>query len=193
MTCDEFSGRISDDLEGVLSEHERVLMDRHAMACAACAESREAVLRLTEQMVRLPRVRPSAGFDFALRSRLLLESAEKSTWKRRAQGLLFPSFPRALVSGAAAALLVFGVVTAFQGQSAQKTAESAPVELTVVVPAVSPSSEQYRGALRRLSQEASYPISRQFYRSQADSAKRPAPVQQPVRQASEVRRVSVRF
>lgn len=199
MMCGEFSKRISDYIDGEIGRDDRALMDRHSAECAACARSLEKMQAMRDRLARLPRVQPSMGFDFALRSRLLMEVAEKRSWRQRAREIFLPSIPRLLASGAAVALLALAVTAVFNERPAGRIAETEQVQqMTVVAPAVprAPVVADRQGALKRLSQEASYPISTQFYRSQADSAAGRAKVRTAAPRSQSlpgVRQVSVRF
>jgi predicted anti-sigma-YlaC factor YlaD len=201
MTCGEFSERASDYIEREVAGDDRATMDRHIADCPSCAEIVKNMQPLMDRLARLSWVRPSVGFDFALRSRLLMEVAEAKQWRRRLQAFLFPSVPRVLVSGVAVALLALGVTTVLNEKPSEKSvAWEVPGSGGVQRPAGTlPAypTMNGRGALKQVSQGASYPISRsalQFYTSQSDSM-RPA-TRTPARQRrrpSGVQRVSVRF
>lgn len=194
MTCGEFSERISDYIEGESSAEVRTAMDGHAADCPGCSQKLMETRALTDQLARLPRIRPSLGFDFALRSRLLMEVSESKRWPHRVRNFLFPSFPRALLSGALAAMLAVGFTTLLQETPVWQH-PGAEVAQQNAAPLGTPSTnEQYRGALRQLSQEESYTISSKLYNSREDTVKPlPRELIRAAKYAPGVRPTVVRF
>ena len=169
-------------------------MESHAQACADCANSLEGVRGLTRRLARMSRERPSAGFDFALRSRLMMEAAQKPSFWNRLPDVFFPTIPRALASAAAVVLMALGMTTALDETPETRAAAGDRVhQMTLVAPAFSPlPAEDRRGALKMLPQKTSYPVSEQGYRAgRPDSVKAASLVRKrPGRHLANVRRVS---
>ena len=195
MTCDEFSERVSEYIEGETGGDYRSAMEHHAADCPGCAHRLRDTRALTERLSRLPRVRPSAGFDFALRSRLLMELTEEGQWWRRLQNLLFPSIPRALLSGVAVALLALGVATVLQEAPVWQTLQAGSVRGNELLSQPhSATPDRVAGALKLLSKEESYTISGTLYRPKPDISKSPVrKPDKPDRSSQEVEQVTVRF
>ena len=172
MKCGDFQDRISRFIENEVSDGERDRMDRHAAGCKDCNASLEEMRLLTGRLNRLTRVQPSVGFDFALRSRLLIEAAESIPLLRRLQDFFNPAIPKLVWSGAAVAVLAVAATVFLNDRGGPEFSEMESVEqMTVVAPSPAQTIGQDRqGALRRLSQEASYPISQRLYSSRSDSA-----------------------
>jgi len=192
MNCNEFSERVSDFVEGTAAERDRAALSEHADKCVPCALLARDMRTLRDRMARLPRAQPSAGFDFSLRSRILMEAIAERGLRRRAQGIFLSSVPRAALSMAAAALLLLGVASTFLESPFVAPLRPTPISLSSGPP---PHQLQAvdRGTLRELTQAESYEISGRFYRARQDSMKprvrgghRPSDV-------SRVRRVTVRF
>ncbi len=194
ITCGEFAARLSDYLENEVAGTKRAQMESHAQACAACANSLEGVRNLTRRLARMSRERPSAGFDFALRSRLMMEAAQKPSFWNRLPDVFFPTIPRALASAAAVVLMALGMTTALDEAPETRGANADRVhQMTLVAPAFSPFPvEDRRGALKMLPQKTSVPASGQVYRAgRSDSVKAASLVRpRPGRHLANVRRVS---
>ncbi len=194
ITCGEFAARLSAYLENEVAGAKRAHMDRHVEECPTCACSLEGVRNLTQRLARMSRVPPSAGFDFALRSRLMMEAAQKTSFWNRLPDVFFPTLPRAFASGVAVVLMALGMTTALDEAPATRAVTTDRVhQLTVVAPAFSPfPAADRQGALKRLSQKTSYPISEQVSRTApADSVKAASMVRmRPSRHLANVRRVS---
>ncbi len=181
MKCREFEDRISAYLEEDLGANSRATMDLHASTCRGCSESLSQTKALTGRLGQLARQRPSAGFDFALRSRLLMETSREGRWLDWLANAARPAFPRFALAGATAVLVLFGAASVLM--------EDEPS----IGPA--PMAAADRGALklRALSAE-SYPISERYYRERGDSL-RAAAKRLPSRRKvnAGVRPVAVRF
>ena len=195
MICDEFSERVSEYIEGEIGGDYRSAMEHHAADCPGCAQRLKDTRALTERLSRLPRVRPSAGFDFALRSRLLMELAEEGQWWRRLQTLLFPTIPRALLSGVAVALLALGVAAILQEAPARQTLQAGRERGNELLsPPHSATPDRVAGALKLLSEEESYTISGTLYQPKSDTSKSPGRRPDRLERSSqEVKQVTVRF
>ena len=194
ITCGEFAARLSAYLEDDVAGAKRAQMDRHVEVCPTCANSMEGVRNLTRRLARMSRVRPSAGFDFALRSRLMMEAAQKTSFWNRLPNVFFPTLPRALATAAAVVLMALGMTAALDEAPETRAVTTDRVhQLTVVAPAFSPfPAADRRGALKMLSQKTSFPISEQVYRTgRADSVKAASMVRmRPGRHRANLRRVS---
>ena len=203
MTCKEFSKRVSAYTEDDLDAGRRIEMDRHTEVCSACAELLQGMLPLTRRLARLSRVRPSVGFDFALRSRLLMEVARAESWTRKLEELLCPAGTRSFAAAAVVVLLALGSATVLHEE---------PTFWRMAGPGGTPdgsaasstySASADRGALKWFANETSYPISSaslRYYHARPDSSRsasaRPAPPRQrppSSRSSAGVQRVVVRF
>jgi|SaaInl7_200m_RNA_FD_contig_31_1440169_length_781_multi_14_in_0_out_0_2 anti-sigma factor RsiW len=195
MKCNEFSDRISAYLEDELGGDTRTAMDEHTGECSACAQRLSRTQVLTERLGQLPRAQPSAGFDFALRSRLLMEVSKEGRLADRLGAFFRPAFPRFALAGATAVLVLLGASSVLMED--EQIPKPVPVAKTVRVrdADVRVSTVTERGALKlkALSSE-SYPVSGRYYRDREDSL-RAAAKRLPARSrgTSDVRPVTVRF
>jgi hypothetical protein len=199
MKCGDFQDRISKFLENEMSEGERDQMDRHASGCSRCEASLEEIRFLTGSLNRLTRVKPSVGFDFALRSRLLIEAVESMPLLSRLREYFAPAIPKLVWPAVAVAILAVAATSFMEDRADFEMAETESVEqMTVIAPSTTqPVVQDRQGALRRLSQEASYPISQRLYSSRSDSVKsqqtaRRSPIARYGMTAG-IRKVSFRF
>lgn len=188
MNCSTFKNRISEYIDGEAAPGLRSQMERHVDRCHGCAELMRDMVEMTGSLSRLPRLQPSASFDFALRSRLSKEatrSMRRWGWIRDA---VIPPLPRA-VFAAAAVVVVAAASTLFltdrgpqilSYQTAVPQALASPVEVF--------SIGVDRGALKRLSEEESYTISDRHLRSPLRPVRLGTKRRQPT-----VQRVAVRF
>lgn len=190
MTCDEFSERITDYIEGETNRDDRATLDRHVSDCPLCARLLTDMRALTERLAHLPRIQPSAGFDFALRSRILMEMRGQRRWQRRVQAFLFSSASRTVLSMAAAAVLVLGVTAVLVERQSLRALEPVHIRQSVTF---APARSMDRGTLKLLSQEESFEISGRFYRSGQDTLKQSRKPAKGDASLSDVRRVTVRF
>ena len=200
MTCKEFSQRVSAYIEDELDARHRAEMDRHAEVCSACAQSLQEMPPLTQRLARLSRARPSVGFDFALRSKLLMEVARAETWTRKLEDLLCPAGARTIAAAAVVVLFALGSASVLH-EEPTVWRMAGPGSDGSAASSTYPASAD-RGALRLFSNENSYPISSaslRYYRSRPDSSRstsvRPAPPlhQRPRGSNAGVQRVVVRF
>ena len=194
ITCGEFAARLSAYLEEEVAGVKKTEMDRHIETCATCANSLEGVRNLTGRLARMSRVRPSAGFDFALRSRLMMEAAQKTSFWNRLPDVFVPTLPRTLATCAAVVLIAFGMTTGLDEAPTTRAVSTDRVhQMTLVAPASStfPAAD-LRGALKMLPQKTPNPDSRQAYRAGLpDSAKAASMVRmRPGRHMAKLRRVS---
>ena len=194
ITCGEFAARLSAYLEEEVAGVKKTEMDRHIETCATCANSLEGVRNLTGRLARMSRVRPSAGFDFALRSRLMMEAAQRTSFWSRLPDVFVPTLPRTLATCAAVVLIAFGMTTGLDEAPKTRAVSTDRVhQMTLVAPASStfPAAD-LRGALKMLPQKTPNPDSRQAYRAGLpDSAKAASMVRmRPGRHMAKLRRVS---
>lgn len=106
MTVKEFESRVSAYVEGELSPVEMATMERKVAECEYCRALLADVRTLIERVKELPKVRPSAEFVFALRSRLLMEGSKK---RRGLHEVLFSSATRTITTLAAAVVIGLGL------------------------------------------------------------------------------------
>ncbi len=202
MTCKEFSHRVSDYIEDELDTRHRAEMDQHAKGCSACAQSLQELRPLTQRLARLSRVRPSVGFDFSLRSKLLMEVARAENWTRKLEDFLCPAGTRTFAAAAVVVLFALGSASVLhEGPTVWRMAGSGDTpDGSVASSAYAASTD--RGALRLFSNENSYPVSSaslRYYRTRPDSSRstsvRPAPPLRlrPRESNAGVQRVVVRF
>ena len=184
MDCNDFSKKVSDYIDGELGERTHGRVERHAADCPLCAKLLRNLQALVKQLSQLPRMQPSAGFDFALRSRLLMETTKEAQLGRKVQRFLFPTLPRTFASAAAILLLALGITLGWRGHTDRLGNEISQSSLPAAID---------QGALKSLSHEESYTISSKFYRAQEDSAQTPAKPVRPDRQTAPAHRVMVRF
>jgi anti-sigma factor RsiW len=80
MSCSRMENKILGYVDGRLKEGERLEMEKHLLACAACQlrvnEFRSVNLLLDE----LPMIEPSGAFDIRVRARVAAEPARQSWW-----------------------------------------------------------------------------------------------------------------
>ncbi len=206
MDAEAFHRRLSDYVDGELSDGDTVRMAQAIEENPAFAEAYRTMTSLRRKLSELPEIRPSAGFEFALRSRILTEANKEQTARRRVRALLFPTARRGLLTGAVAAALALGVSSLFTDSTdIQVAADPSATETEVLLEpemavriygamnrpmATVPAEPVDRGALRQLSQAESYALSRRLYRTRSVSRNTTA-FPPPPRGA--VRRVPVSF
>jgi len=193
MTCEEFSEHVSDYIEGTIASGNRTAMDRHVTDCALCQQMLKDVQALTHRLAHLPGAQPSAEFDFALRSRILMETVAEKQWHRRIERLCFSSAQRTALSLAAAAALILGAAALLKPGPM-----SLPMPQTVSTYPRAGRAPSHQdaidgGTLKMLSQEESYEISGRFYRTHPDTLKARPDTPRRDAVAPGVRRVTVRF
>jgi anti-sigma factor RsiW len=199
MKCHEFDERISAYLEEELGADTRAEMEGHAAVCTTCAQRLSQTRALTERLGRLRPARPSAGFDFALRSRLLMEVSRENRWGARLEALFRPALPRFALAGATAALILLGAASVLMEE--EQIPGHAPAVAAVATQGVAPpartatSGVTERGALKLKALSAeSYPVSGRYYRDHGDSLRAAAKrLPSRTRTNASVRPVAVRF
>jgi len=109
MTIKEFEAQVSAYLDGELSPVEMATMERKAAECEHCRALLADVEALSEQLGQLPQLQPSAEFNFALRSHLLMEVANEKQPLHRVRHVMFSTLTRKITTLAAAVLLGLGL------------------------------------------------------------------------------------
>ena len=79
MTVTDFEARVSAYVDGEMSPVEMAEMERKAAECEHCRVLLADVQALKERLAQLPKVRPSAEFDFTLRSHLAMAMEKGKT------------------------------------------------------------------------------------------------------------------
>ena len=215
MTVDSFSDKLSAYIDGELLEADRVEMEKMISEIPECLALYENMILLQERLSNLPEFQPSAEFEFGLRSQILLEAAKETRVPHRVKQIFFRNAGRSVVSGAIAATFAMGVSVLLQGEPKGDVTASqvVPAGIEQVAPLDPARAIQYygamnervatvfpqlldRGALKQLSQQESYALSRRLYQARRDSPlSRPAtdPRTRPVVQRGKARPVNVSF
>jgi predicted anti-sigma-YlaC factor YlaD len=191
MTVDSFSNKLSAYIDGELPEADRAEMERMITDLPVCSAMYDNMATLQERLGDLPELQPSAEFEFGLRSQILLEAARESQMRYRVKQVLFPTAGRSILSGAIAAMLAVGVAVLLQGEPEDAVSAAHVVPGTDLVPASGeldpaqtiryydaltgrvaatvPVQPVDRGALKQLSEQESFALSRRLYRARTDS------------------------
>jgi hypothetical protein len=105
MRCRHAEKLIFDYIDGMISESDRLGLERHLSECRKCEATSSAVARSLGLLHRRPKAEPSENFNWKLRLRL---SRERNAWRGSAEAESF--WPRAWRSrfalGAASAFAV---------------------------------------------------------------------------------------
>ncbi len=184
MTVKEFESRVSAYVEGELNPVEMATMERKAAECAHCRALLTDVRALIERVGKLPQVRPSAEFHFALRSHFLMEGSKK---RRGLHKALFSSPTRTITTLAAAVVIGLGLTQVVFN------ADTSPMAVEQVEIPLAPGERLDVGALEleRLSEE-SYSLNGRHLR---DSVRVDSVKQRPsdVRDQHRVKQVPVSY
>ena len=89
-------------LDGSIDPRQRREMETHLAECGACRERDRQFREIWGILEEVPAVRPSAGFDAAVRARIAQEGARRGLW-----GWLIAPSPRLAVG--VTALLIFSI------------------------------------------------------------------------------------
>jgi anti-sigma factor RsiW len=172
MTYEAFEEKISAYLDEELNPIERAEVERKASECEDCRALLKDMKALKERLARLPQAQPSAGFNFELRSHLLLEVAKENQMGHWVRQVFFGSAVRTITTIAAAVVLGLGLTSVVQDQTTLAPIVQTAVENTEfpLTPAQAAISIDHRGALERLSQE-SHRLDGKFYRDGQDSGR----------------------
>lgn len=212
MTVESFSDKLSAFIDGELPEADRAEMEQMIEESPVCSAMYENMVTLQERLGNLPELAPSAEFEFGLRSQILLEAANEMRMRNKVKQALFPTVGRSILSGAVAAMLALGVSVLLEGEPQEMTASESTVPSVEVadapiVPVKSygavdervltvPAQPVDHGALKQLSQEESFALSRRLYRARSDSPTSRSmlePRTRPVAQRGQPRPVPVSF
>lgn len=104
--------------------------------CPGCVEALNGVRRIRARLGRLEQVRPSPDFTFAVRGKLLMEVARsRRGLAARITAYLFPTFPRTMLAGAFAVVVVAGLALIVNGPNRPfSTSKSHPQDVRVSPP-----------------------------------------------------------
>src|ERR1700740_1026663 len=80
MSCARLEGKILGYVDGRLKEGERLEMEKHLSACAACRVRVNEFRAVNVLLDELPRIEPSAAFDVRMQARVAAEPAKQSWW-----------------------------------------------------------------------------------------------------------------
>lgn len=80
MSCTKMEGKILPYVEGRLKESERLEMEKHVSACAACRLRVNEFRAVSGFLDELPEIEPSAAFDVRVRARVAAEPVKQSWW-----------------------------------------------------------------------------------------------------------------
>ena len=111
MTYEAFEEKISAYLDDELSPIARTEMERKAAECEDCRVLLKDMKALKERLTRLPQAQPSAGFNFELRSHLLMAVAKENQMSHRVRRVFFGSTMRTITTLAAAVILGLGLTS----------------------------------------------------------------------------------
>ena len=168
-------------------------MERHAAECTECRALVENIGKLTERLSRLPKLEPSAGFQFALRSHLLMDEAKTDGLRNRVRRVFFPSVQRTVLSAAAVVILGLGLATVLDESGGVIEQAGGPQDSQVTSKNDPVVTVDHRSALKRVPGEGSYRLSSRHLSDQIqpDSTKLAQP--DAKRPDDGIRRVIVSF
>ncbi|HEX8836720.1 MAG TPA: zf-HC2 domain-containing protein [Candidatus Acidoferrum sp.] len=101
MSCSRMENKILGYVDGRLKESERLEVEKHLAACAACRLRVNEFRAVSGLLDELPMIEPSAAFDLRIHARVAAEPVKQGWWT-----WLMPA-PRVAV---AAAMLVAAMV-----------------------------------------------------------------------------------
>ena len=142
MMSDPWTARLSDYLDGELSENERSALERHLGACPTCTTALADLTRVTDRARRLPSVPPSTDLWPGIAARIGADAlATRIAPSPKRRGWSF-SLPQLAAACLAVALISGGGVWFLAGRSAAPAAAPPAQPL-----AVSPAATLVRPAL----------------------------------------------
>lgn len=195
MTFNEFESRVSAYIDDELSPVDMAAMDRKAAECERCRALLAGVQAQTERLGQLPQMQPSAEFNFALRSHLLMEVVNEKRALHNVRRVLFSSVARTVATLAAAVVLGLGLTQVISEDSTFPEPQMA-VETEIPLVAGKTMSSIDVGALEleRLKKQ-SYSLDSRLYRDSArvDSAARFEQLSPDVRGQKNVKPVPVSY
>ena len=80
MSCSRMEKKILGYVDGRLKESERLEMEKHLAACAACRLRVNEFRAVSGLLEELPVIEPSAAFDLRMQARVAAEPAKQSWW-----------------------------------------------------------------------------------------------------------------
>jgi|HubBroStandDraft_1064217.scaffolds.fasta_scaffold40495_2 anti-sigma factor RsiW len=80
MSCTRMENRIMAYVDGRLKESERLEVEKHLSACAACQLRVNEFRMVTGFLDELPEIEPSAAFDVRVRARVAAEPVKQGWW-----------------------------------------------------------------------------------------------------------------
>jgi len=80
MSCERMQSRILAYVDQRLKDSERVEMDKHLAACAACSVRVNEFRSVGALLDELPMIEPSPAFDVRVRARVAAEPVKQSWW-----------------------------------------------------------------------------------------------------------------
>jgi hypothetical protein len=80
MSCTRMENRIVAYVDGRLKESERLEMDKHLAACAACQLRVNEFRAVAGLLDEVPQIEPSAEFDVRVRARVAAEPVKQGWW-----------------------------------------------------------------------------------------------------------------
>jgi anti-sigma factor RsiW len=80
MSCSRIEKKIMGYVDGRLKEGERLEMEKHLSACAACQLRVNEFRAVNVLLDELPMIEPSAAFDVRVHARVAAEPAKQSWW-----------------------------------------------------------------------------------------------------------------
>ena len=196
MTVTDFEARVSAYVDGEMSPIEMAEMERKAAECEHCRTLLADVQALKERMAQLPQVRPSAEFDFTLRSHLAMAMAKEKQPLNKARRAMFSSVSRTITTLAAAVVIGLGLTqVVFHGGTTpvpQVSVEHS--EIPLMKGQILPNVDVGALELERLSKE-SYSLDSRHYRDSArvDSASRLKQQPSDMRDLRRVKQVPVSY
>jgi hypothetical protein len=130
-TCDQIEARLSDYLEGVLTEPEVMAFEEHAKDCAECAPLIASVKSLVVEMRAMQPLEAPAGLVYSILDRTLGPRYKVSRWQA------FRSFVRGMATpkfayGTASVMATFFILIGASGLSLRKPKLSELRPATVV-------------------------------------------------------------
>ena len=195
MTVTDFEARVSAYVDGEMSPVEMAEMERKAAECEHCRVLLADVQALKERMAQLPRVRPSAEFDFALRSHLAMAIGKEKQLLHKARRTMFSSVSRTITTLAAAVVIGLGLTqVVFYSDTTPTSHIAVEREIPLVPGERLPSVDVGALELERLSKE-SYSLDSRHYRDSArvDSASRLKQRPSNMRDLRDVKQVPVSY
>ena len=196
MTVTDFEARISAYIDGEMSPVEMAEMEHKAAECEHCRALLADVQALKERMAQLPQVRPSAEFDFALRSHLAMAMAKEKQPLNKAQRAMFSSVSRTITTLAAAVVIGLGLtqVVFYSDTTPIPQVAVERQEIPLVPGERLPSVDVGALELEHLSKE-SYSLDSRQYRDSArvDSASRLKQLPSDMRDLRDVKQVPVSY